>query len=226
MKQIIYFILLMSLASTVQSQNQLTFSSKYISFAELIDKEDDPYGVGMDNRYLLFGISYDKLVNYFKRHNITDKQRTELKINTLKHPLLRSQPNSDIVHANTIYQSEKGRIEIIYTKKNVSEYIQYYKVTIKRTIVYEYIISYNSQGNYISSILSGRFRFSYSPDTKEMTQDDGGEFIRLTTKIKDYKNILQEEDSDMEISYYRYMLTPSLLFQKNPFKENESSSSF
>lgn len=211
----------MGFICAVQAQSQLTFSTKYISFAEMIDKEDDPYGKGLDNPKLPLSISYDKLISYFNNHGITKEQRIILKINELKHPLLRNQPNSDIVHAKTIYQSERGRVEVLYTKKNVSEYSDYYKRTTKQTVVYEYMVSYDSWGNYVNSILSGQFRFSYCFYSKEMIQDSGGLFMRLTTLIRDYKNILQEEGWEEEIGYERYMLTPSLHFQKKPYKENE-----
>ncbi|MDH6353710.1 hypothetical protein M2132_000027 [Dysgonomonas sp. PH5-45] len=143
-----------------------------------------------------FGMNYwsqaeqDK---YSKSKGITQQERLALKINNIQdHMLNKELKNNELVKGKTIYEDESGSIKsVIVVSKYPGESPEFF----------EYLISYDFNGNYINHLQVGEKRTFYTNDIYAIVK---GETITVT-------NYYAEGD-DEETIVTKYKISPELKF--------------
>lgn len=135
-----------------------------------------------------FGMKYwnqTERNKYVKGRRITSQERLSLKLNNIKDDVFKEAKNNQLVRGKTVYDGKNGRIEsIVFVYDYPSEGQEFL----------EYIISYDSNGNYVNHLCVGCEKLYYTNDIYTVLEGatiivtnyyaDAGEEETITTKYR------------------------------------------
>lgn len=131
---------------------------------------------------------------YIKGEKITQQERLLLKLDNVKGRVFKQIKNNQIVRGETIYSGKNGRIESI---------VVVYDLPGEGQELFEYLISYDSRGNYIDLLQVGEKRLYYTNDIYAIIEDS---IITVTNYYADA--------GDEETIIAKYKVSPRLTFNQ------------